>query len=120
EEGAERGPVVTPTLLAERRDERALVRELRVPADLAFLEGHFPGHPVVAGVVQVHWVMLAARELLGPSFRARSLENVRFHELLLRGQTFSLELELSEARDSLGFRLADGARVFASGRVRLR
>jgi acyl-coenzyme A synthetase/AMP-(fatty) acid ligase len=120
EDGAERGPVVAPVLLAERRDARTLVRELRVPPDLAFLDGHFPGHPVVAGVVQIHWAMLAARDFLGPGFRARSLEGVRFRELLLPGQAFTLELELAEAGDSLGFRLVDGARVFASGRVALR
>ncbi|HTO06231.1 MAG TPA: AMP-binding protein [Myxococcota bacterium] len=120
EEGTERGAVLAPVLLGERREARSLSRELRVPPDLAFLDGHFPSHPVVAGVVQVHWVMLAARELVGPGFRARSIEGLRFRELLLPGQAFTLELELSAAGDSLGFRLQDGARVFSSGKVVLR
>jgi acyl-coenzyme A synthetase/AMP-(fatty) acid ligase/3-hydroxymyristoyl/3-hydroxydecanoyl-(acyl carrier protein) dehydratase len=120
EDGAERAPVLSPVLLSERREPRSLLRELRVPADLAFLDGHFPSHPVVAGVVQIHWVMLAARDFLGPGFRARSVDAVRFRELLLPGQTFTLELELSEAGDSLSFRLFDGPRVFSSGRVALR
>jgi acyl-CoA synthetase (AMP-forming)/AMP-acid ligase II len=120
EDGAERAPVLHAVLLSERRDASSLVRELRVPSDLAFLDGHFPGHPVVAGVVQIHWLMQAAREWLGPGFRARSLEGVRFRELLLPGQSFTLELTLAESGDSASFRLFDGARVFSSGRVVLR
>jgi len=119
ETSAERGPVRAPIALAEERSERTLLRRLRVPADLAFLEGHFPGQPVVAGVVQIHWVLQAARELLGERARARALEGVRFREMLLPGQELSLELEWDGA-EALSFRLFDGARVFSSGKVALR
>jgi len=117
DDGAERAPVLLPVLLSEQRDARSLVRELRVPSDLAFLEGHFPGHPVVAGVVQIHWLMQAASDLLGPGFRPRALEGVRFRELLLPGQVFTLELVLADDADSASWKLCDGARVFASGRL---
>jgi 3-hydroxymyristoyl/3-hydroxydecanoyl-(acyl carrier protein) dehydratase len=119
ETAVERGPVRAPIALSEERSERALKRRLRVPADLAFLEGHFPGRPIVAGVVQIHWALQAARELLGERARARSLDGVRFRELLLPGEELSLELEWDGAQ-SLQFKLADGARVFSSGRIALR
>jgi acyl-CoA synthetase (AMP-forming)/AMP-acid ligase II len=118
--GAERAPVLAPVLLSERRDTRSLSRELRVPAELAFLEGHFPGRPIVAGVVQIHWVLQAARELVGPELRVRALEGLRFRDLLLPDQVFSLELELAESRDSLRFRLFADDRVFTSGKAVLR
>ena len=119
EQAGERAPVLAPLLLSERRGPRSLERELRVPADLSFLEGHFPGEPIVAGVVQIHWVMLATADLLGAAPRVRALEGLRFREVLLPEQTFRLSLELSEALDVLRFELAAGERVFASGRVRL-
>ncbi|MEX2207944.1 MAG: AMP-binding protein [Myxococcota bacterium] len=119
ESSSERAPVLAPVLLAEKRGARTLERELCVPADLAFLEGHFPGLPVVAGVVQLHWVMLAAAELLGAAPRVRSFEGLRFREALLPEQRFTLALELTEGRDGLRFELKRGARVFASGRARL-
>jgi acyl-coenzyme A synthetase/AMP-(fatty) acid ligase/3-hydroxymyristoyl/3-hydroxydecanoyl-(acyl carrier protein) dehydratase len=120
EGGATPAPVLAPILISERRAERSLERTLRVPADLAFLEGHFPGRPVVAGVVQIHWVMLAARELLGPALRARSLEGVRFRDLLLPDQVFQLELEISSDGAALRFRLFTDDSVFSAGRVVLR
>ena len=46
-----------PLVLAETRGPRSLARELSVPDDLVFLEGHFDGFPVVPGVVQLGWVM---------------------------------------------------------------
>jgi acyl-CoA synthetase (AMP-forming)/AMP-acid ligase II len=120
EGGAAPAPVVAPILLSERRGEHSLERTLRVPPDLAFLEGHFPGRPVVAGVVQIHWVMLAARELLGPGVRARALEGVRFRDLLLPEQVFQLDLEHSPEEGVLRFRLFADDGVFTSGRVLLR
>ncbi len=119
DQASERAPVLAPLVISEHRGARSLERELRVPADLAYREGHFPGQPVVAGVVQLHWVMLAAAELLGATPRLRALEGLRFREVLLPQQRFRLSLELSEARDLLRFELGSGERIFASGRARL-
>ena len=119
EQSGERAPVLVPIVLSEQRSARSLARELRVPADLAFLDGHFPGRPVVAGVVQIHWVLLAAAELLGATPRVSALEGLRFRDALLPEQRFRLSLELSEARDLLRFELGEGVRIFASGRARL-
>jgi len=64
-------------------------------------------------------VLQAARELIGERARVRALEGVRFRELLLPGQELALELDWDGAH-SLQFKLADGARVFSSGRIALR
>jgi acyl-coenzyme A synthetase/AMP-(fatty) acid ligase len=119
EPASERAPVLAPILLSESRAPRSLERQLRVPADLAFFEGHFAGQPVVAGVVQLHWAMLAAADLLGAMPRVRALEGLRFRDSLLPEQCFRLSLELSPARDLLRFELATSDRIFASGRARL-
>jgi acyl-CoA synthetase (AMP-forming)/AMP-acid ligase II/3-hydroxymyristoyl/3-hydroxydecanoyl-(acyl carrier protein) dehydratase len=108
-----------PELLAERRGPSWLERRLRVPADLAFLAGHFEGRPLVAGVVQLRWVAEAARELLGGRPRLRRLEGLKFPELLRPGQELLLRLELSAGRERLRFELAEAGRVFATGRARL-
>jgi 3-hydroxymyristoyl/3-hydroxydecanoyl-(acyl carrier protein) dehydratase len=121
ESAGDRAPVVAPVLISERRDARGFERALRVPADLAFLEGHFPGQPVVAGVVQIHWVMQAAADWLGAAPRVLGFEGLRFRDVLLPEQVFRLALTLSESGDRLRFELtADDGRVFASGRARLR
>jgi 3-hydroxymyristoyl/3-hydroxydecanoyl-(acyl carrier protein) dehydratase len=106
-----------PILYEELRDAHRLQRRMEVPPDLAFLDGHFEGHPVVAGVVQVRWVMDAAAVLLGAPPRVKSLEALKFHSVLRPGDAFSLEVERNGNR--LRFRLFDGDRMFSSGRCRL-
>jgi 3-hydroxymyristoyl/3-hydroxydecanoyl-(acyl carrier protein) dehydratase len=108
-----------PIVLAEQRGARRLERSLRVPADLAALEGHFPGAPLVAAVVQLGWVMDAARVLAGPAAQAAAFEGLRFRDALAPEQELRLAVELSESGDLARFELGAGARVFAAGRVRL-
>ena len=69
------------------------------------------------GVDQSQVVRVAA---LGAVPRVAAVENPKFKELLLPGQRFRLEVEWSEARDVVRFRLTAGERVFATGRLRLR
>lgn len=113
-------PSRAPVVLGEERGPGAIARELAVPDDLAFLEGHFEGFPVVPGVVQLGWVIDAAQACLGSALRLASVENLKFRELLLPGQRFRLEVEWSGAPACLRFRLAAGERVFSTGRLRLR
>jgi acyl-coenzyme A synthetase/AMP-(fatty) acid ligase len=108
-----------PRLLAETRAPDHLERRLEVPAELAYLEGHFDGAPLVPGVAMLRWVVAAAADLGGRAPRARAVEALKFPSVLRPGQQFTLRVEISGARDRLRFRLADGERVFASGRCAL-
>jgi acyl-coenzyme A synthetase/AMP-(fatty) acid ligase len=108
-----------PQLLDETRTLHHLERRLEVPTELAYLEGHFDGAPVVAGVVMLRWVVVAAADLMGQSPRVRAVEALKFPSVLRPGQQFTLRVEISEARDLLRFHLADGDRVFAVGRCPL-
>jgi 3-hydroxymyristoyl/3-hydroxydecanoyl-(acyl carrier protein) dehydratase len=108
-----------PVVLAESRSERRLERTLRVPRDLAAFEGHFPGAPLVAGVVQLGWVMDAASALAGSAAEASGFEGLRFRDVLAPDQELRLAVELSDTGDLARFQLDAGERVFAAGRVRL-
>jgi len=105
-----------PVLLEERRDAESIDRLLAIPTDLAQLEGHFEGFPIVAGVVQLGWAMDAVAALLGESPCIRAMEALKFHELLRPGDRAWVHVELSADRDRVYFRLSEGDRLFASGR----
>jgi acyl-coenzyme A synthetase/AMP-(fatty) acid ligase/3-hydroxymyristoyl/3-hydroxydecanoyl-(acyl carrier protein) dehydratase len=105
-----------PVTLSETHGERLLERRLEVPADLAALEGHFEGMPLVPGVVQLGWALAAGACLLGRPPRVRGIEALKFPTLLVPGDRLTLRVEISEAGDRLRFRLSDGERVFATGR----
>ncbi|HYB99546.1 MAG TPA: AMP-binding protein [Candidatus Limnocylindrales bacterium] len=109
--------VLAPVVLSEKRDETALERELVVPRDLAFLEGHYEAFPLVQGVVQIEWAMRALADLLGSMPAVARMEAVKFKDVLRPAQTFTLRLVLDAASARADFTLADGARTFSSGRV---
>ena len=112
-------PAASPESLAVRREAHAIEADLRIPWDLAFLDGHFPGQPVVPGVAQIHFAMTALEELLGATPEPTTLTSVKFHEMLLPGEEVRLRVELTDAGARFRFALADAARpdrLFASGR----
>lgn len=117
-------PVTEPELLDEQRSARRLERTLRVPTDLTFLEGHFPGFPVVPGVVQLRWALRLSAELLGHEPRLASVEALKFRELLRPGDLFRAAVELSTSGDAFEFSLwsddPETTRVFSTGRCVLR
>jgi len=110
-------PVDRPERLHRAAGDDWIELRLRVPEDLCYLEGHFDGFPVVAGVVQLEWVHEIAGELLGAPPSITRLEKVKFHRLLQPGQAFSLRLEHDRTRHRIGYLLHDGETRFASGRL---
>lgn len=109
----------SPELLKEQTGPKSLQRRLRIPVDLAQLEGHFPGWPLVAGAVQVQFAMEAVEFWLGSPTALSGIAALKFRDLLRPGDEFDLRLE-RVAADRIDFTLVDGARVFSSGRLRLR
>jgi 3-hydroxymyristoyl/3-hydroxydecanoyl-(acyl carrier protein) dehydratase len=95
------------------------VRELEVPEDLAALEGHFEGFPLVAGVVQLGWVFAAAAEWLGRAPALAGVEALKFPEPLRPPRRVTLELSRSADGRQLRFRVHGERGVHASGRALL-
>lgn len=65
-----------------------------VPADHACLAGHFPGRPIVPGVVLVEQVALEVQALT--QARVQHIEQVKFHAPLLPGESAQIALEVME------------------------
>jgi 3-hydroxymyristoyl/3-hydroxydecanoyl-(acyl carrier protein) dehydratase len=109
--------VAGPRVLETARSETGCEQVLQVPGDLAYLAGHFPDFPVVPGIVQLGWILEAARQLLGAPVTVRRIEVLKFKALLRPADVFRLRVEHSPARSALEFRLWNDAQVFASGRL---
>ena len=108
-----------PERMAVQREDHVLEMRLRIPWDLSFLDGHFPGTPLVAGVVQVHFVMQALEELLGQAPVPERLEALKFHDVLKPGDEAQLRVSLRDDGRGFDFSLADaegGPRTFCTGR----
>lgn len=88
---------------------------LRIPHDHPSLPGHFPGHPVVPGVVLLDRVF-AAIEAAHPHAFGWRLPQVKFVQPLLPGQDARVELDGAAPRWRFRVLRADGA-LLAAGEV---
>ena len=107
-----------PEQIREQRSEERLVRELRVPQDLACWPGHFPGQEIVPGVVQLDWVMQAIAEWTQAPPSVVEIVELKFKAFILPGQELTLEV-VREAPERFRFALIAAVGVLASGRVLL-
>ena len=85
------------------------------PADHPSFAGHFPGNPVVAGVLLVDAVVAAAEARLGRPVSVARLPLVKFLTPLQPGQEARLELEFMGPQ--VEFTVTRGAVAVARGRL---
>ena len=88
--------------------------DFTTPADHPSLPGHFPGRPLVPGVVVLDHVLAAIEDAHGP-LGALRLPQVKFASPLLPGQAARIELEGAAPR--WRFRVLRGEVLVASGEV---
>ncbi|WP_175733079.1 AMP-binding protein [Burkholderia ambifaria] len=102
-------------LLASWRSDDALHYELRVPPTLAHFDGHFPGLPILPGVVQIDWAArLAGREM--PAVQEiRSIEHLKFKAPVPPGAVLALRLAHDPVRGHTRFAFRCGGRECTSG-----
>ncbi|CAB3674774.1 D-alanine--D-alanyl carrier protein ligase [Paraburkholderia phenoliruptrix] len=104
-------------LLAEARSGDTLHYELRVPPTLVHFSGHFPGLPILPGVVQVDWAMrLAAEQLLGVR-GVNSIDRLKFMAPVSPGAVLKLTLAHDAARRRVQFAYQLNDRECASGMI---
>ncbi|TSC32814.1 AMP-binding protein [Corallococcus sp. Z5C101001] len=109
-------PKRPPFRVRERSPERVLLA-VEVPASSPYFDGHFPGSPILPGVVQIEWALLLGREhfALPPDFLR--LETVKFQQVIPPGAHLMLELTWAAESGRLGFKLTSDVGAHASGRI---
>lgn len=105
-----------PQLLASQREGDSLRIRARVPRDLPYFDGHFPGHPLLPGFVQLDWVLQLAREQGLVSEPVAAVEALKFRAQLTPELEFELHLEKTSSGLRFAYRSAEGE--LSSGRLR--
>lgn len=91
--------------------------ELNIPANLLYFDGHFPGNPVLPGVVQLQWAVLCAERYLGFAATYQHMEAIKFHEFIRPNDNITLNLKIESEEHKLYFSYDSNKGRHSSGRL---
>ncbi|HEX8954801.1 MAG TPA: AMP-binding protein [Burkholderiaceae bacterium] len=109
-----------PRELAWRELERDALHarfEAEVPEDLLYFDGHFPGTPVLPGVVQLDWAMNLGRKTFALPPYFHGINALKFQHMIQPGARITLELTHDPQKQTLQFRYVSASGQHASGRA---
>jgi len=101
-----------PFLLVDRilecDDEKRIVGIKNLTVNEPFFQGHFPGHPVMPGVLQMEALAQVAGILLNKLFGGEgkisyfaAIDSARFRRHVVPGDQLSLEIDIIKAKPRL-------------------
>ena len=101
----------------QRLGSRQIQLALLVRRDTSWFEGHFPAHPVLPGVVQVHWACRIVSRVWEQLQDCREIKNLKFQKLVLPGDELQLELEHDQSMQQVSFKFSQKTEVCSQGRL---
>ncbi|MDH5676110.1 MAG: AMP-binding protein [Myxococcales bacterium] len=114
-----------PERVEQRRQGALDVAELdfQLMPELVYFRGHFDGHPLLPGVVQVEQLVLAQAKRLWPQLgRLRTVQQLKFRHPLVPGARPRVSLERDAQTSRVRFAIhaddtlcASGALIFSAG-----
>lgn len=72
----------SPRVLLVASEQPLTSITLEVAAELDWFRGHFPGRPVLPGIVQLHWAVLACRVVFGLSGSPHEIKRLKFKRMI--------------------------------------
>ncbi len=105
-----------PRVLSQTREDGAIQLALAIDDDVVFFDGHFPGFPILPGVVQLEWAMHFARQNFAMPHDCMRLETIKFQQVIRPGTEVRLSLSFVSETGQLRFAFESESGRHASGR----
>ena len=112
-----KGPVRLPEIIDQQMIDDEAKIQCHIQKELIYFDGHFDGNPVVAGIVQVHWAEAFGRRLFAFSGKFKSLEAVKFQQVIVPEMQVVITLKYDEASKKLIFKYVSDKGIHSSGRI---
>ena len=105
-----------PPVHNERLAAESFECELPIAAELDCFAGHFPGEPIVPGVVQVGWAVHLAEKLGLKTSDFAGIPRAKFSAIIVPGTR--LRLSLLRKSSAVDFRFESAAGLHSMGTIR--
>ena len=89
---------------------------LEISPELDCFQGHFPGNPVLPGVVQLHWAIIISLSLFGFRDAPLEIKQLKFKNVVTPPATLELTLRNPTEHEVL-FEYASPGQLHSQGRL---
>ena len=105
-----------PRVLSIRDEAPATRLSLDIAGDLSWFQGHFPGQPVLPGIVQLHVAVLVCRALYGFDDAPQEVKRLKFKNVVIPPRTLEL-LVVRKGEHEAQFRFSGDGEENSEGRI---
>lgn len=99
--------------------EQKIQLKLTIDEDLFWFQGHFDQYPILAGVVQVDWVIHYFHQFINSEKIFDGLVNVKFQQPIIPHEEILLTIEYEQEKNYLIFQY-EAQDVKSKGKMRLK
>jgi 3-hydroxymyristoyl/3-hydroxydecanoyl-(acyl carrier protein) dehydratase len=105
-----------PAVTLVRRSSDAVLLRLLVDECLCWFAGHFPGLPVLPGIIQLHWAVEYSRRFLGASAQPEAVNRLKFSRVVQPPVVLELALQRTD-QHAVKFTFSSGAGHHSQGHI---
>jgi 3-hydroxymyristoyl/3-hydroxydecanoyl-(acyl carrier protein) dehydratase len=105
-----------PRVLSVAKESPHTCVLLDVSSDLCWFRGHFPGQPVLPGIVQLHWAILVCRGLYGFANVPHEVKRLKFKKVVVPPRDLELRVSCQSEGEVL-FRFSSLDDVNSEGKI---
>ena len=100
-------------------ENQKVTAEFCFSGDLDLFAGHFPGNPILPGIVQIEMVKFAVEQAHGNRFWIRSIKKTKFASLIRPDIPIRLSIEMTPSDDNLSVRATLKTEEKIAGKINL-
>jgi len=104
-----------PIMLSLDEENNQYSIQLDIKSDIRWFEGHFPGQPVLAGVVQTHWAGELSKYIFPVGDDFQRIDNLKFQSVILPDINLALKLVYLPNKNAVKFSYTDSDNNYSTG-----